>query len=980
MTQTRHIAISALVRSVLVVMLVFISSSQANGSDKSDKKDYVTLRGRIKESVGQTDLLNAYVVLYDSVGSPRDTIRCAGYAPGLGGVNNASFFNIDVERKDSTYVFDVGCDGYTTKTVSYVFDNIGKREIIRNIPTVFLDKAPRELNEIVVTTSKVKFYHKGDTLVFNADAFQLAEGSMLDALIEQLPGVELGSDGQIKVNGKFVETLLLNGRPFIGDNNKLMLENLGAYTVKNIEVYEGQTTIEKWEGSPETHLTMDVKLKKEYNKGWIVNAQAGYGTDSRYMGKLFAGSFGRNLHLSLAANVNNLNDQRQPGKDDKWTPEMLPSDTREYHMASMNYDYLRSDENLWSRGWISFEDNESNGLTSTDRRNFLEGGDTYDRSFSRSKSRNIQLSTSHTVGVIAGMTSVTADVGGSVQNVDNSQRSMSAAFRTEQEDLTMEAIEAIYSDGSPEQLASIINRAITHSDGETKDLRANLSASVARKLNNSGDRLSYRIRMTYDKRGNERWRDYNINFGSDPVPAKLQRRYDDNSPNHTFVMHNDFLFMPKISRTVYLSLAYGYHFTDRVRDSYSYALDRLSDVGVYGVLPDDFVAAFDPGNSYASRQIDNSHQVSAFFSFKKVFADKSSLRINSNLKVELKHTHYDYLQDDIVYPLRRTNLLFGSGYMDFDVRYSCGRYEIAPEQYDNRDEFAYSFSLTPQTPSPSNMIDVANDSDPLNVTVGNPDLKVQYTQSHELSWTRMISSYANNVLSLHCDAEHNAIAHGYDYDTSTGVRRFKTYNVNGNYNCGASNYFMTSFGSRRQFFVNSQTDVKYMKYNDMVRVDDGSMQKSSVGTRVIGQKVTLSWDFHGQSLRLRGDFTNRHSASDQTAYGIVDANHINYGISGVFKLPAGLGISTDFMLYTRSGYGSPELDTTDAIWNMRLSYAPRKAKHWIIYLDGFDMLHQLSNVNYSVSATGRTVTYTNVLPRYTMLTVQYRLNIEPRKR
>ncbi len=85
------------------------------------------------------------------------------------------------------------------------------------------------------------------------------------------------------------------------------------------------------------------------------------------------------------------------------------------------------------------------------------------------------------------------------------------------------------------------------------------------------------------------------------------------------------------------------------------------------------------------------------------------------------------------------------------------------------------------------------------------------------------------------------------------------------------------------------------------------------------------------------------------------------------------------MLYTRDGYGSKELDTTDMIWNMQLSYTP-KGGHWVFMLDSFDILHQLSNVNYAVNASGRTVSYTNALPRYVMLSAQYRLNLQPKKR
>jgi hypothetical protein len=80
-------------------------------------------------------------------------------------------------------------------------------------------KRPKEVNldEVAVKATKVKFYHQGrHPIVYNADAFQLGEGSMLDALIRQLPGAELGIRmDSIYVNGKFVESLiLLNGKDF----------------------------------------------------------------------------------------------------------------------------------------------------------------------------------------------------------------------------------------------------------------------------------------------------------------------------------------------------------------------------------------------------------------------------------------------------------------------------------------------------------------------------------------------------------------------------------------------------------------------------------------------------------------------------------------------------------------------------------------------------------------------------------------------
>ena len=83
----------------------------------------------------------------------------------------------------------------------------GKREARLFLEPVFLEKIrkskDRELGEATVTASKVRMVVKGDTIVYNADAFQLANGSMLDGLIKLLPGFELRG-GQITVNGQFV--------------------------------------------------------------------------------------------------------------------------------------------------------------------------------------------------------------------------------------------------------------------------------------------------------------------------------------------------------------------------------------------------------------------------------------------------------------------------------------------------------------------------------------------------------------------------------------------------------------------------------------------------------------------------------------------------------------------------------------------------------------------------------------------------------
>ena len=98
-----------------------------------------------------------------------------------------------------------------------------------------------DLSEVTVTATRIKMFYRGDTIVYDATAFKLPDGSMLDDLIRQMPGVTLNDAGEIFVNGKKVDELLLGSRSFMRGNKKVLMENLPYYTVKNLKVYEKQS-------------------------------------------------------------------------------------------------------------------------------------------------------------------------------------------------------------------------------------------------------------------------------------------------------------------------------------------------------------------------------------------------------------------------------------------------------------------------------------------------------------------------------------------------------------------------------------------------------------------------------------------------------------------------------------------------------------------------------------------------------------------
>ena len=229
------------------------------------------------------------------------------------------------------YILHLEKKGYTS-----IYKNVTLKYHKSRRPTVILDAIPmhremvRKLKEVKVTATLVKMVMKKDTVVFNADAFQLAEGSMLDQLVARLPGVELRGNGQIYVNGRFVSSLLLNGEDFFKGDPSIALQNLPAYTVNPIKVYEKQSDRDKAMGLEkrgEQPLVMDVNLKKQYSVGWMANMDAGGGIEDRYSAKLFGLRFSPRTRLTVYGNLNNITDLSSPDGNGNWNSNVNPVGT-----------------------------------------------------------------------------------------------------------------------------------------------------------------------------------------------------------------------------------------------------------------------------------------------------------------------------------------------------------------------------------------------------------------------------------------------------------------------------------------------------------------------------------------------------------------------------------------------------------------------------------------------------------------------------
>ena len=288
----------------------------------------------------------------------------------------------------------------------------------------------------------------------------------------------------------------------------------------------------------------------------------------------------------------------------------------------------------------------------------------------------------------------------------------------------------------------------------------------------------------------------------------------------------------------------------------------------------------------------------------------------------------------------------------------------------------FTYGRQVSTPDLVDMVEFTNDLDPLNIRLGNPGLKDSELHNFSLSYRKDSKKYQS--YRLYATVWRNALSYGYGYDSTTGVKTGKMYNVNGNYMLGVYQYFSFSFGSMQQFDFENTTTLDYRRSVDLISENTYTPKKHKVDNFLFSENVEFTYKFSGNKITLNGEGRLSHFTSSQEHFKSFTARDFRYGIRGDFMLPIGFGISTDFTVYTRSGYSDSSLNKTNFVWNARATYTILKGQLTFM-IDGFDMLHNLSNVFYSVNAQARTETYTNVLPRYVMLHVQWKFHKSPKK-
>lgn len=823
-----------------------------------------------------------------------------------------------------------------------------------------------DLDEVAVVATKVKFFHKGDTLVFNADAFNLAEGSMLDALIDQLPGVELDANGVIKVNGKPVESLLLNGKDFFKGNNSIMLENLPAYTVKNVKVfdYTNEDDARKGIRGKET-FTMDIVLKKEFSKSVIANAEAGIGTHGRYTARAFGLLLSDRTRLSAFAKINNTNEYRTPGRNGNWDEGRTNSGQQIIREAGFDYGIYGPSDKYRIEGNANVAVNDVDRTSNSFTQNFLPEGDTYRPSFNRDFRRNVNLNTYHLFLLHTDSINfnyLQANIQGQYQKTRANGSYIEATFNQNPE---AEALRDSLMTGG--LLAnSAVNRILRETRNNAHTLYGKLYGSGFFGRKGSDDFYGIGAGANGSSSDNDSPDTYQLYYGKE-LNRFTDRLNVTDTKAHTFNADIYYAWCPNSHIQVTPQFYTDYSVSNSLNDWF--ITDRTAQTQSEA---EEILRQLDPENSYRTKlhNTGTSSGINVFYNHNRTIDGEDDGYIRFSLHPTFKTLH-SVLNYDGIKRLRIAK----------DFKLPSISALLILKTHRNFHYFDVKYDMNTYNPSVTNLIDITFTYDPLIIRSGNPALKNYTTQRFQANY-RADGLYQKGMMisaQIEYNNTHNAIAMATAYDRQTGIKSITPININGNWNTHARSDMSFPLTRNRKLTLGATLFYEYSENVDMTTESSYEQsEKTTVFNHSTWDILSLEYKFGSHRIKARGELSYNHINGSYAGFDAMDIWSYNYGLNGLVTMPREFQLSTDIFIHSKRGYADSNANYNSLVWNATLSKSLFNGTV-VVKLDAFDILHQVRNTSVSINANGRVETTVNTIPAYYMLRIAYNFSHSPHK-
>lgn len=844
-----------------------------------------------------------------------------------------------VTNKEGKFAMNVKPGNYIVQVsfLSYLnqFFNINTREKT-NLGDIYLKDDGIMLNEATVTAKAVEIQVKGDTVEYNAGSYRVQESAVVEDLVKKMPGAEVDSEGKITVNGKEVKKILVDGKEFFSSDPKVASKNLPAAMIEKLQVVDRKSDMAQMTGfdDGEEETVLNLTIKKGMKEGLTGSVTAGMGSDDRYGVSGIANYMRNESQFTLMGGSNNTNNagftdnaggtfrgMRGGGMGFGGRNGITQSNSGGFNFATETSEKLK-----WG-GNIRFGDTDNDVNQTGFTQRYLTNstrGDQYEnrKSFGNNQSTNFG-SDFRFEWAPDTLTKIIFSPNFQYGKNTNRQASDYLTTYADPSDSVNWGSSKMFSDGNNKSVSGRLefSRQLGGKKGRV------LSFSIGggyNDLENDGSNWS----QTIMRRDNQ----------ADSLVA-LDQRFNQRNKGYNWSGYAS--YVEPIGWNNFIQVNYSYNKSYSESDKRTLKLnDESKD---YDII--DTTATKKLENDFVNQQIG--------VNFKSVRE-----KYNYTIGVALQPSNSESWT---IIPQSRTNV--SNDVLNFAP--------VAQFNYlwDRRHNLRIDYNGRTGQPSATQLSSVRDESNPLDIVYGNPNLKPSFSNRLRLRYMKSVPERGSMLAAFGgFNFSSNDIVSRTKNLIEQGIRETTYDNINGNWNADLRVIFNTPLRNKK-FSVNAMTFGRYQQSNAYINDD-----KNTASTLTLAENMGIRFNSDFADFGLRGSIN--YSNTQNSLPNQEDRALYNYGggFNTTFRLPYSFTIDSDINYSANSGY-SEGYNQKEWLWNASVSKQFMKGKKATVKVDVYDILNQRTNISSNPGATSYSQTVTNTLGRYFMVSFAYRFQI-----
>ena len=858
---------------------------------------------------------------------------------------------------DGNYIVQVTCVGFKPFTQRITVSgekNIAMGEVTMKPDAIMLKGA-------TVTGHAAKVTLKADTFIYNASAYRTPEGSVVEELVKRLPGAEVGDDGSIKINGKEVKKILVDGKEFMTGDTKTAMKNLPTNIIDRIKAYDQQSDLARISGidDGEEQTVLDFGIKPGMNRGFMTNNDLGVGTRHRYSGRTFNGLMKQDMTVMMMASANNVNDMGFGVGGGRFG--MGRQGLTATKMVGVNMNYEKKDK-LVLDGSVRWNHNDGDTFSKSNSESFFSSSlsqftNSVNQNFTRSNSWDAQMRIEWTPDT---MTNIMFRPNFRYNSNDGEQTGMNATFSENPYNYVHDPLNEITSLDPSIVKNYQEENSISYSD--SKSLGGMLQLN--RKLNTTGRNITLQLNGNYSEGDSKSLTNNNVLLMA--VDSAYQTNRWNITPSTNYNYSARLTYSEPIWRRTYLQFSYTYGYSYQKSDRETY---NLLDADFTGLLP--HYRGWDDYLNRSTPELDEN--LSRFSEYKNYTHTaevmlrliRNAYQFNFGFQVIPQKSHYIQDYQGVHADTTRTVTNFAPT-LDFRWRRSL------------QSQLRFNYRANNRQPSISDLLDIVDDSNPLAIRRGNPGLKPSFTQNFSLNYNDYFQKHQQSIGAfLNFSTTSNSVSNKTTLiDEKTGKTVTRPENINGNWNGMAFLMFNTALDSAAYFNLNTTTNLSYNHNVGYVSVGSNRESQESVTKSLgIGERLAASYRNDWLEFELNGSVNYQRNRSELQENNNLDTWQFTYGAMVGVTAPWGTQMTTGMNMQSRRGYNDSSMNTNELIWNAQISQSFLRGNALTLSLQFYDILHEQSTVSRTLTAMQRSDTEYNAITNYAMLHVIYRTNV-----